>query len=51
MLAEVGKSLSIRWGDECRLVTINANGVRTTEKRDALALFLIDFRIAVCVVS
>ena len=33
------------------MATINVNGLREAEKKDALALFLIDFRVAVCVVS
>ena len=50
-LKELSENLRTQWGRECRLATINANGIRDSAKRDALAAFLIDFCINVCVVS
>ena len=50
-LKEIASQMKTQWGTECRLATINANGVRDSVKRDALALFLPDFFIDVCVVT
>ena len=50
-LREFSEGLATQWGVECRLATINANGLRENARKDALAAFLIDFYINICVVS
>ena len=50
-LADLMKTMHVQEGWECRVATINANGLNDPDKKGALALFLISFTIDVCVVS
>ena len=43
MLVELMKTMYVPEGRECRLATINANGLNESDKKDALALFLVNF--------
>ena len=51
ILEEGRNEMQVQWDTERRLAAINANGIRTAEKLDALALFLIDFKTNICIVS
>ena len=48
-MEQFSKAMGATWGAECRLATLNVNGVRSASRCDSLALFLVDFRIKVCV--
>ena len=51
ILNAMTKSLRIKWGDECRLATINANGLKDASRKDALAAFMLEFFVDICVVT
>ena len=50
-LANQIQIMSAPWGQECRLATLNSNGISDNTKRDAAALFLLSFAIDICVIS
>ena len=50
-LAGIMENMSVPWGAECRIATINANGMPDNDKKDAIALFLLSFAVNICVIS
>ena len=46
-----GRVSGAGWGGECILASINVNGLRLPSKRDALAAFLLGFKIKICVAT
>ena len=51
ILADLISTMKAPRRQECRLATINANGLRRPSKKEAVALFLYDFSISIRVVS
>ena len=41
LLSKTREALQVRWGVECRIATVNTDGLRDVERRDALVLFLL----------
>ena len=51
LLGRTRERLQVRWGGECRVAKVNINGLRETDRGDALALFLLEFHINVRVAT
>ena len=51
VLAGLIATMDVQRGEECRLATINSNGLGDIDKKDAVALFLTKFAIDICVIS
>ena len=51
LLSKTREALQVRWGVECRIATVNTDGLRDVERRDALVLFHLEFHINICVAT
>ena len=50
-LERLRASLEVGWDQECRLATINENGLRDLHTRDLLVLFIMDFSVKICALT